>query len=147
MEGPRLEVKSELQLPAYTTATAMPEPLTHWVRPGIESTSLWILARFFTPEPQGELPWRIFTDLERVYFVDQVSPALVWISIWKTACLFPWRFLNTLPLAREGSADVNLWQRILILGSPSDIMLRWNNSRRTVDKNGRFKLPSILHIP
>ena len=25
MEGPRLEVKSELQLPAYTTARAMPD--------------------------------------------------------------------------------------------------------------------------
>ena len=42
MEVPRLGVKSELQLAAYTTATAMQDPswgygpLTHWARPGIE---------------------------------------------------------------------------------------------------------------
>ena len=55
MEVPRLGVKSELQLPAYTTATATPDPgcvwanttahvnagsLTHWARPGIEPTQL-----------------------------------------------------------------------------------------------------------
>ena len=62
MEVPRLAVESELQLPAYTTATAIPNlshicdlqsclanarSLTHWARPGIEPTSLrtqwWVL--------------------------------------------------------------------------------------------------------
>ena len=59
MEVPRLGIESELQLPAYTTATAMlnlscPTPqltatlgsLTHSVRPGIEPTSSWILVGF-----------------------------------------------------------------------------------------------------
>ena len=66
MEVPRRGVRSELQLPAYTTATAtpdsslvcdlhhssqqLPDPLTHRARPGIEPSSSWILAGFFTAE-------------------------------------------------------------------------------------------------
>ena len=61
MEVPRLGVELELQLLAYTIATAMgdpghicdihhspqrPNPLTHWVRPGIEPTSSWILLHY-----------------------------------------------------------------------------------------------------
>ena len=71
MEVPKLGVELELQLPAYTTATATPDPscvcelhhsswqhhpLTHGVRPGIEPTSSWIRVRFFTTEPQQEFP-------------------------------------------------------------------------------------------
>ena len=59
--SPRLGVKSQLQLPAYTTATVTQDPnhvstyttaqgdvgsLTHWARPGIEPASSWILVRF-----------------------------------------------------------------------------------------------------
>ena len=33
---PRLEIKSELQLSAHTTAAAAPDPLTHWARQGAE---------------------------------------------------------------------------------------------------------------
>ena len=59
MEVSRLGVELELQLLAYTTATVMQDPnhvyttshdntgsLTPWVRPGIKSTSSWILVRF-----------------------------------------------------------------------------------------------------
>ena len=35
--------------------TAMPDPLTHWARPGIKSVSSWILVRFITAESQQEL--------------------------------------------------------------------------------------------
>ena len=61
MEIPRRGVKSELQLPAYTTATAMQDlswvkahstsvaqlmatarSLTHWARPGIKAASSWV---------------------------------------------------------------------------------------------------------
>ena len=73
MEVPRLGVELELRLPAYTTATAMPDPsrvynlhhsswqcrigsLTHRVRPGIETASSWMLVRFVSTEPQQELP-------------------------------------------------------------------------------------------
>ena len=58
-EVPRLGVQLELQLPAYTTATATGDPshicnlhngnarcLTHWTRPGMEPTSSWILVGF-----------------------------------------------------------------------------------------------------
>ena len=61
LEVPRLGVKSEPQLPVYTTATATWDPshicdlhrrahgnagsLTHWGRPEFEPTSSWILVR------------------------------------------------------------------------------------------------------
>ena len=55
MEIPRLVVKLELQLLAYSTATAMPDPLTHWLRPGIEPASSWILVGFISAVPKEEL--------------------------------------------------------------------------------------------
>ena len=75
MEIPRLGVKSELQVPAYTTATAMRDPsylsayntahcnarlLTHGVRLGIEPASSWILVGFVSAEPQQELLYLCF---------------------------------------------------------------------------------------
>ena len=75
METPRLGVELELQLPApaqpqqcqipaasvtYTTAHRTIDPLTHWVRPGIELASSQILVRLITTEPQQELPEKIF---------------------------------------------------------------------------------------
>ena len=63
MEVPRLGIKSELQLLAYTTATTPPDPscicnlitahgnagfLTHWARPGIKLALSWILVGFLT---------------------------------------------------------------------------------------------------
>ena len=45
MEVPRIGVKSELQLPAYTTAHHA-RSLTHWARPGIKHASSWILVGF-----------------------------------------------------------------------------------------------------
>ena len=42
MEVPRVWVKSELQLPAYTRS------LTYWARRGIEPASSWILGGFVT---------------------------------------------------------------------------------------------------
>ena len=56
MEVPMLGVESELQLPAYATATASPSlvcdlhgkarSLTHWARPGIEPTTSRFLVGF-----------------------------------------------------------------------------------------------------
>ena len=60
MEVPRLGVEWERQLPAYTTATAMLDPLTHWARPGIEPTSSWILVSLLThwaTTGTPEQPW------------------------------------------------------------------------------------------
>ena len=39
----------------YTRAHGNAGSLTHWVGPGIEPVSLWILVRFITAEPQWEL--------------------------------------------------------------------------------------------
>ena len=77
MEVPRLRVELELQLPAYTIATATRDlswsstyttaqgnagSLIHWARPGIEPASSWMLVRFVFAEPQRELPhyWKDF---------------------------------------------------------------------------------------
>ena len=71
MDVPRLGVESELQLPAYTTATATLDPslvcnlhhssrqhqiLNPLVRPGIKPASPWTLFGFVTTKPQRELP-------------------------------------------------------------------------------------------
>jgi len=71
MEVPRLGVESELQLPAYTTATqhqigaasaacttahSNTGSLTHWARSEIKPTSSWILVGFIFSKPQWELP-------------------------------------------------------------------------------------------
>jgi len=72
MEVPRLGVESELQLPAYTTATAMRgiqaasatytaahgnsgSPM-HLAGLGIEPATSWILVGFVSTAPQRELP-------------------------------------------------------------------------------------------
>ena len=81
MEVPRPRVESELQLPAYTTATAttaqylgrvchlhhssrlrrIPDP---WVRPGIEPASSRILVRCVSAGPQWELPNTLIFSME-----------------------------------------------------------------------------------
>ena len=66
MEVPQLEIESELQLPAYTTTTEMPDlshvcNLHHRVRPGIELESSWMIVRFVMAEPQQELLSLFFT--------------------------------------------------------------------------------------
>ena len=69
MQIPGLGVESELQLPAYTTqqgkiraasvtytaAHTNADSLTHWVRPGIEPATSWLLVGFVSTEPQWEL--------------------------------------------------------------------------------------------
>ena len=78
MEVPRLWVESELQLPAYAAATAIPD-LSHvcnlhcsswqcWILNTLseardQPTSLWILVRLVTAEPQQELPKHILEEL------------------------------------------------------------------------------------
>ena len=54
MEVPELGVQMELQLPAYTTGTAIPDPQLNEAK-GIKPTSSWILVTFLTPEAQWEL--------------------------------------------------------------------------------------------
>ena len=44
----------------YTTAHGNAESLTHWVRPGIEPESFWILVGFISTEVRLELLVTIF---------------------------------------------------------------------------------------
>ena len=46
----------------YTTAHSNVGSLTHWVRPGIEPASSWILVRFVTTEPQRKLQISAFKN-------------------------------------------------------------------------------------
>ena len=75
-EGPRLGIKQELQLPAYTTAGATPDLWRLWPiarlttipdpdplsEARIELSSLWLLVGFFTTEPRLRDP-TVFPDL------------------------------------------------------------------------------------
>ena len=54
--GSRLGVKSELQLPTYTTAHGNARTLTHGSRPGMEPATSWFLVRFVFAAPWWELP-------------------------------------------------------------------------------------------
>ena len=85
MEVPRLGVKSELQPPhsSYATATAMPDPnhvcythhnarsLTCGVRPGIEPASSWMLVKFVSAEPHGNSKSPIQLALLLVIFLTK----------------------------------------------------------------------------
>ena len=53
---------SKLHLQPTPQLMAMLDSLVHWVRPGIEPASLWILVRFITTEPQRELADLLFSS-------------------------------------------------------------------------------------
>ena len=95
MEVPRRGVELELQLPAYTTATAMPDSscihnllhrsqqcwiLTHWAKPGIKPASSRILVGFITAEPWQELPVTVFNEYELHFHVSKCLSYLYLIS-------------------------------------------------------------------
>ena len=99
--------KLELQLPAYTIATAKRDPslvcdntahgdartLTHWERPGIEPASSWILFRFVSTGPQWELPkykflipWFLWTPSTTVNDNDlKKSSSTFWQTLFTRA--------------------------------------------------------------
>ena len=71
MEVPSLGVKSELELPAYATATRDPSHIcdprhSSWqcqiLNPLIEPASSWMLVRFVSAEPQRELQFGALYD-------------------------------------------------------------------------------------
>ena len=92
MEVPRLGVELELQLPAYTTATAT-QDLSHvcnlyhssWqyqilnlVRPGIEPLSSWILVGFVTTKPYQELQFIFLSFFLFFFFSFQGCTCGMW---------------------------------------------------------------------
>ena len=92
MRVPRLGVESELQLLAYTTATATriqatsstyttphgnTGTLTNWARPWIKSASSWILVRLIT----AELQWELLRSMDVLMLLCSIllhSPLLWW---------------------------------------------------------------------
>ena len=105
MEVPRLEVEQELQLLAYTTATAIPDlscicNLNHssWQcqipnllsEGGIEPTSSGMVVRFVSTAPQWEL-WDFYLLLNDWYWLK--SPNLS-IGFGKPSHIFYFRCLN-----------------------------------------------------
>ena len=91
MEVPRLGVKSELQLQAYTIATTTWDlsrfatlttahlkagSLTHWARPGIEPESSWILVWLITSEPQWELSLHSENHICTHTYITQIRESL-----------------------------------------------------------------------
>ena len=101
VEVPRLGVKLELQLLAFTTATEMSHlshicelhhcdagSLTHWAGPGIELSSSWILVRLVSAEPHWKLllPYfnsLLFLSVPRNYFPTYKLE-------WWAFCLWNW---------------------------------------------------------
>ena len=104
--NPRLGVKSELRLPAWTTATAMPDLsqsviyttpqgsagyLIYWAGPGVEPASSWILVGFITPESQWELP--DYLVLIRSFFSSFLNSC--WNSyFWIFILIYIFNFIN-----------------------------------------------------
>ena len=62
---------SELQFATHTTALGKAQSLTHWVRPGIELASSWILVGFIIAEPQWELQSILIYNIGYSYHFNQ----------------------------------------------------------------------------
>ena len=97
MEVPRLGVELQLQMLAcaqpqrcwpwaafetYTIAHSNAARfLTHWARPGIESTSLWVLVEFVSAAPHGNTG-KVLTSRIAVYFEVDCGWVLLNIYIY-----------------------------------------------------------------
>ena len=67
---------SELFL-TYTAVQGNAGSLTHWVRPGIELESSWVLVNFLTAEPQRELhlfffKWKLMFSIYLLIVYNEV---------------------------------------------------------------------------
>ena len=88
---------SEPHLQPTPQLTAMLDSLTHWVRPGIEPKSSWILVGFVTVEPQQELPPNPIQLLELAYqFTSILTLTLPLLRFYCIYSLFwkNWHFKN-----------------------------------------------------
>ena len=130
MEVPRLGVKTELQLPAYTTATATwnlsPSyttahgnawSLTHWEgQAGIKGESSWILIGFITAEPHqnllvilfqnGTISDSVLLETPKMIFGENCKCALNYLS---PLMPYPWkRWGDTCPPHQDGICSLEL---------------------------------------
>ena len=121
MEVPRLGVKLELQLPAYTTATATPEPsrvcdlhhrsarsLTCLLRPGIKPESSWILVGWFLLCPNlNSQQWfktkQINWLLSRRKLHDTKIDKTLTINYKRTSCIKSYSLLTERDFTKEKS--------------------------------------------
>ena len=55
----------------YTTAHSNTRSLTHWVMPGIEPASSWMLVRFVSTEPQRELHINFWGEISLWLYTTQ----------------------------------------------------------------------------
>ena len=72
MEVPRLRVKLELHLLATATVHSNTGSLTHWVGPGVEPVSSWMLVGFIPAEPPQELLGYDFKGCI-LFFIDSLA--------------------------------------------------------------------------
>ena len=109
MEVSRPEVESELQLPAYATATVMPDPscirnlyyscgntrsLTYWARPEIKPASSWILVRFLTHWATTGTPCHLsYTKIKQIILQIYVSIEIRLCLNSKT-CIYILRYIQ-----------------------------------------------------
>ena len=97
--GSQTRVESELQPPAYTTATAKPDPshvcnlyhkaysdtrsLTHSARPGIEPESSWMLVGFINP--WATMGTQVLAFLTWSYYIQMLQVwehTIYWLSLF-----------------------------------------------------------------
>ena len=109
LEVPRLGAESELQSPAYATASAKPDlscvcdryhnsgqhgiPGPR-VRPGIEPASSWILVRFISTEPRQEL-LSCFVLIPLLLFNFWFSYTSLQIPCIMSHCVNKWNCLDS----------------------------------------------------
>ena len=107
MEVSRLGVKSELQLPTYTTAHSNTRSLTHWSRPEIKPITSWFLVRFVFAVPWRELLFHSFLWLSNIPLhvctASLSNPLLMDIQFvftfwllstvpqWTLGCIYPFK--------------------------------------------------------
>ena len=147
MDIPKLGVKSELQLPATTTATAILDSspsstytaaqgnagsLTHWARPGIELTSLWILVGFISAASPRELP--VATLKSILYWWGKHS--------WEGLCVTYPRLIFGVQLNMIRQTHKNINEEILYFETLC-IEERWMKCRKRRRRNAELGFPVL----
>ena len=59
--------------------------LTQWMRPGIKPANSWLLVRFISAEPWGEIQWKISNTVPTHYIYPEPPKMLSWkqlLNFW-----------------------------------------------------------------
>ena len=95
----------------YTTAHSNARSLTHWVRPGIEPASSWILAGFITTEPEQEFLLYTFLTATSITAVTSASLSFFICKMGLTTYL-PLDVLWGLIKYQWPSGEYNAWHSV-----------------------------------